>query len=289
MPFQEPSGGPNFFPFDDTSATRSTSTTTGDGRTDVTLRLPVQDAGQVRQEWACSPFLYNDGPITRPTDANWLVPQTYNVDRTTRRRRRSATTSARPANVGPRDAELRSAGRQRGHAVGDSTVFAGQRDDPFFVDLGSIFDLAACDRSTPSTPSRSTGPASTASAASTPTSICRSSSSMTEIRRTPRRRSSACGRRQPAQASDHQLQRPVTSSGPWHQVSRLGNPLINEVIIPRPEGLLEQPEPDQDAQFAKFYLAPEVTAVANVLYRPSKPRPRPGRPRRRPAQRASPA
>ena len=59
----------------------------------------------------------------------------------------------------------------------------------------------------------------------------------------------------------------VSTSGKWQQVSRLGNPLINEVIIPRAKkDYWNTHQPHQDSQFAKYYLAPEVTAVANVLY-----------------------
>ena len=55
--------------------------------------------------------------------------------------------------------------------------------------------------------------------------------------------------------------------GPWQQVSRLGNPLINEVVIPTTrKDYWNSRKPNKDAQFAKYYLAPEVTAVANVLY-----------------------
>src|SRR4029079_14579415 len=56
-------------------------------------------------------------------------------------------------------------------------------------------------------------------------------------------------------------------SGPWQQVSRLGNPLINEVIIPTAKkDYWNSQKPAGDAQFAKYYLAPEITAVANALY-----------------------
>jgi hypothetical protein len=59
----------------------------------------------------------------------------------------------------------------------------------------------------------------------------------------------------------------MTSSGPWVQVSRLGNPLINEVVIPRQKkDYWNGQTPNHDSQFAKYYKAPELTAVANVLY-----------------------
>ena len=59
----------------------------------------------------------------------------------------------------------------------------------------------------------------------------------------------------------------MSASGPWQQVSRLGNPLINEVIIPTAKkDYWNSQKPSSDSQFAKYYKAPEVTAVANALY-----------------------
>ena len=59
----------------------------------------------------------------------------------------------------------------------------------------------------------------------------------------------------------------MSASGPWQQVSRLGNPLINEVIIPTAKkDYWNSQKPSNDSQFAKYYKAPEITAVANALY-----------------------
>jgi hypothetical protein len=59
----------------------------------------------------------------------------------------------------------------------------------------------------------------------------------------------------------------VYSSGAWIQVSRLGNPLINEVVIPR--GMKDywnsQP-PSNDSQFVKYYENPELAGLVNLLY-----------------------
>jgi hypothetical protein len=55
------------------------------------------------------------------------------------------------------------------------------------------------------------------------------------------------------------------------QVSRLGEPLINEVVIP--QGMKDQwnrSEPENDAQFVGFYTDPEVSKLVNLLY-PSLP------------------
>ncbi len=59
----------------------------------------------------------------------------------------------------------------------------------------------------------------------------------------------------------------MSACGPWQQVSRLGNPLINEVIIPTAKkDYWNSQKPASDSQFAKYYKAPEITAVANALY-----------------------
>jgi len=54
----------------------------------------------------------------------------------------------------------------------------------------------------------------------------------------------------------------------WTQVSRLGNPLINEVVIPT--GLKDywnRTHPATDAQFKKYYTTPILAAVLNKLYK----------------------
>src|SRR5205807_868798 len=55
--------------------------------------------------------------------------------------------------------------------------------------------------------------------------------------------------------------------GPWAQVSRLGNPLINEVIIPLGEkDYWNAVTPKEDAQFLQYVLHPQLAALLNVLY-----------------------
>ena len=96
-------------------------------------------------------FLYNTGQVTTLDDADLNVRQTYTVtevnnDDRQARRRWAATSRCAPANVGPRSTpglRGRTSARKGVQTIlGDGiTVFAGPRDDPFFVDLGSIFDL----------------------------------------------------------------------------------------------------------------------------------------------------
>ncbi len=54
----------------------------------------------------------------------------------------------------------------------------------------------------------------------------------------------------------------------WTQVSRLGEPLINEVVIPTGlKDLWNRTSPANDAQFAKYYTTPILAAVLNKLYK----------------------
>jgi hypothetical protein len=58
-----------------------------------------------------------------------------------------------------------------------------------------------------------------------------------------------------------------TQSGPWVQVSRLGNPLFNEVIVPMAEkDLWNSVPPTTDGDFAKYVEHPELAALLPVLY-----------------------
>jgi len=55
--------------------------------------------------------------------------------------------------------------------------------------------------------------------------------------------------------------------GQWVQVSRLGEPLINEVIIPLGQkDRWNRTDPENDAQFEPLYAAPEVARLENLLY-----------------------
>jgi hypothetical protein len=59
----------------------------------------------------------------------------------------------------------------------------------------------------------------------------------------------------------------VHNRGPWVQVSRLGNPLINEAIIPvGMKDYWNATSPEDDAQFEPFYLKPELAGIINALY-----------------------
>jgi uncharacterized protein DUF4331 len=142
VPLEEPAGGPNFASFGDHVLYALHVDNNGDGEDDVSFEFRFTT--EVRNG---NTFLYNTGPITSLGDPDWNVRQTYTVTRVIGHGQpeilgRNIPTP--PVNIGPRSTpsydELANA------AVTDLPdgirVFAGQRDDPFFVDLGSVFDLA---------------------------------------------------------------------------------------------------------------------------------------------------
>jgi hypothetical protein len=59
----------------------------------------------------------------------------------------------------------------------------------------------------------------------------------------------------------------VTSTGPFKQVSRLGSPLVNEVLIPIPmKDKFNSQDPSGDSQFATYVSKPELAGLLPVLY-----------------------
>ncbi len=276
IPFQEPAGGPNFFPFDDTVRYEIHIDNNGNGKSDIRYDFRFKTRPVVNNFAGIPTFLYNDGTIESLTDPNWLVPQTYNVDRNGSRVASNVLTP--PANVGPRSTpNYPTLAASAVKTLGDGTkIFAGQRDDPFFVDLGSIFDLAGL------RPFNTLHAAPLAAEAGVDgvggfnvnsIAIQVPLALLTKDRALPTDANDPDAVLGIWAASSRQKHRTfnangtVSTSGKWQQVSRIGNPLINEVIIPRAKkDYWNTHQPYQDSQFAKYYLAPEVTAVANVLY-----------------------
>ena len=140
IPFEDPAGGPNYYKFDPTVRYALNVDNNGDGKEDVAYEFRFKT--QVTNP---NTFLYNTGPISTVADqdANLSVKQTYTVTRVTS----SGSTvlgsnlAVPPTNIGPRSNPTYDAFQGVVNLGSDRKVFAGPRDDPFFVDLGSIFDL----------------------------------------------------------------------------------------------------------------------------------------------------
>ncbi|HEX6684366.1 MAG TPA: DUF4331 domain-containing protein [Candidatus Limnocylindrales bacterium] len=141
VPFEEPDGGPNFYPFATDAAYYINIDSDGDAKADTRFRFKFQNIDKRGN----NTFLYNNGPVTTLDDENLLFRQTYTVEVQTGT---GAFTSkannlpVAPSRVGK--ASMPDYAKLRNDATvtmqGGWRVFAGQADDPFFLDL-RVFDL----------------------------------------------------------------------------------------------------------------------------------------------------
>ena len=141
IPLQGPAGGPNFYQFGDHVRYAIHVDTHGHGEANITYEFDFStDLADPNT------FLYNTGPITSLTSANWNRKQRYSVTRVDGRGRHVLGSGllCPPCNIGPLSTPHYAAALARPaiHRLSDgSRVFAGQRAEGFYVDLGSIFDL----------------------------------------------------------------------------------------------------------------------------------------------------
>ncbi|MEA2617447.1 MAG: hypothetical protein QOE72_3230 [Chloroflexota bacterium] len=139
IPFEEPNGGPNFFSFSPDAYYDIHIDNTGTGRSDITYRWTFSNHYR-----STGTFLYNTGPVNNVSDPTLNFYQTYTLTRISAGQTRQLITNAvvAPSNVG--SASMPNYGRLRDQAIspvpGGGSSFAGQADDPFFLDL-RIFDL----------------------------------------------------------------------------------------------------------------------------------------------------
>lgn len=141
QPFSEPNGGPNFYPFATDATYNINVDSDGDARADVVFRWTFTN----NDRRGGRTFLYNDGPVTSIDDRNLLFRQTYKLEMSVNGgpfRTRVSGAPVAPSRTGP--ASMPDYGKLRDQATrtlpGGWKAFAGQADDPFFLDL-RVFDL----------------------------------------------------------------------------------------------------------------------------------------------------
>jgi hypothetical protein len=300
VPLEEPAGGPNFHSFGDDVLYAINIDNDADGLVDISYQFQFTTSFKNP-----ATFLYNTGPISSLTDPNWNVRQTYSVSKVTygeddgpeQGRGKTATLGKAipcpPVNIGPRStpnyaALANAAVTSLGGGV---TVFAGQRGEGFYVDLGSIFDLGALrpfqaahlikipgtDNYDPTNPSAGVNgtkgfnvhsiaiqvpKTQLTSDGSSPSDPMSAKSVIGVWTSASRQRVTM----QPsADADGHEMFK--SDSGPFTQVSRLGMPLINEVVIPLgKKDHWNLSNPYNDSQFLSYYQDPELQTLLPILY-----------------------
>jgi hypothetical protein len=266
IPLEAPASGPNFVSFDDSVLYEIKVDTDGDTYEDTVYKFRFRTETRNKDT-----FLYNGGPIGANGDPSWNRPQTYSVTRVRDGVSTVLGTDLRtpPANVGPRSTPDYPALAQSAVTTlpGGTKVFAGPRDDPFFVDLGSIFDLAGLRPFNGLHLIPLGEDAGRDAVARFNTHSIALQIPLTELTRpghpTIGVYASASRQRTRVLRSNGTTQ----GEGGWVQVSRLGQPLINEVVVPLGrKDLWNRSDPSDDQQFLKLYREPEVTKLENLLY-----------------------
>lgn len=277
IPLQAPASGPNFFEFGDDVLYEIHVDNSGGGTADITYQFKfTTEVGDPNT------FLYNTGQITSLDSANWNRKQFYSVTRVDKKSGPNGVTLADrlpcpPCNVGVHSIpNIHTLAQTAVKPLpGGSYVYAGQRSEAFYVDLGSIFDLGDL------RPFQNffllagkAEPGVNALAGLNVHSIALQIP-ITELTSNGRRPSSykdadaTIGVWTSASRQKSLLlgEGTATHTGPYVQVSRLGNPLVNEVIIPMgKKDYWNSQQPSGDSQFAEFYAHPGLAALLPVLY-----------------------
>ena len=274
IPLEDPAGGPNFFEFGDDVLYQINIDNDNDGKSEITYEFEF-----TTRNTNPNTFLYNTGPIDRIDSPNFNRKQTYDVHEVRGRRRRQLGHDllSPPCNVGIRSTPNYPALANAAiYDLGDGIkVFVGQRLDGFYVDLGAIFDLAALRPfqnlhliPTPAAPGINALRAFNVhtiaiqipishltSDGSKPTDPLASNATIGVY--------GAAYRRKATLREDGK----TTGVGPYVQVSRLGNPLFNEVIVPIPrKDEWNGVPPDQDKDFVQYVKKPELGTLLPLLY-----------------------
>jgi hypothetical protein len=267
-PMQDPAGFPNFYRFGD----------------DVTYRINIDNNGDavedVFYQWTFdteianpNSFLYQSGPIESLDSANLNVRQTYTLSEGRGGVLTEIATGLMtpPSNIGPTSTPDYDALADAAIAeVGDGIkVFAGQRDDPFWVDLGGVGDLLTIRQ----IPGNAGGGVDDLAGLNVQTlAIQVPIDQLTKDGAAPAvadADDAVIGVWTTALRASTKVLWPGTyeDSGPLVQVSRLGMPLVNEVVAPLgAKDLFNGSHPGDDAQFLGAVTDPELAKLLNLLY-----------------------
>jgi hypothetical protein len=270
IPLEAPASGPNFYSFDDTVLYSINIDNDGDAREDLSYQFRFTT--QTRNGGT---FLYNVGPITSLDDPDWNRPQSYSVtlveekEHAKRKKVLGEDLPTPPVNIGPRSTPNYAtlAAEAVRTLQGGTKVFAGQRDDTFFVDLGSVFDLLGLRpfnafHVIPLAPEPGVDAVARFNTHAIAIQVPISQLTIPE-HPTIGIYASASRQRVRILRDDGGAQHLANSI----QVSRLGEPLINEVVIPlSKKDFWNREDPADDAQFLEFYRSPEVARLINALY-----------------------
>ncbi len=277
LPLEPPFGGPNFYEFGDDVHYHIHIDNDGDGKPDITYSFEFETVVGDPDT-----FLYNTGPITSINSPNWNRRQFYTVTRIDHRQGNRDVLGTGlpcpPCNVGPGStpnyASLATAAINS--IAGGRTVFAGQRLEGFYVDLGAIFDLGDLrpfEKLHIGGLANSLGVNATNGFGVHSIALQVPKSDLTRRGNTPTDPASAdavigvWGAASRQRSLVRQAGGASYALGDWVQISRLGNPLFNEVIVPMGrKDEWNSLTPADDSAFLQYVQHPELAGLLPVLY-----------------------
>jgi hypothetical protein len=295
QPLQDPEGGPNFFQMDPNALYEIHIDNNGDAREDITFQFRFKNTLKGANgitlpvgNQATSIPLVQAGAVTAPADANLNVAETYTVSVVRGERRGtvpqpvtntaggSATFNKPVDNIGLKTiADYPAYAAQHIYSVNvpgctqPAKVFVGQRKDAFAVNLGTIFDLVNAPVAVITNPAlinAGTNSLATKNVTTLAMEVHRScltagsekviggwtTASLRQVRLidpTPK-----AG-----------LQTAEKAGGAWTQVSRLGMPLVNEVVIGlKDKDRFNSSQPRNDAQFGNYVTNPSLPKLLEI-------------------------
>lgn len=299
QPLQASYGGPNYFQMDPNALYEIHIDNNGDAKEDITFQfrfknnlksipLPIGNASVAIP-------LIQAGAVSALNDANLNVNETYSVNIIRGERRKSAgsavvktsggSTFEKPVdNIGTKTiADYPTYAAKHIHTVtipgcpagkDQGKVFVGQRQEGFAVNLGTIFDLVNAPASFLLNPANKDAVGMGGNHVIQKTNIttmaievhkdCLTAGTEPVIGgwTTASLRQARLVNGSPSKGND----KAEKAGGAWTQVSRLGNPLINEVVIGLPDkDRFNASQPKDDGQFLTYVTNPTLPALLGIV------------------------
>ncbi|TMQ51614.1 MAG: DUF4331 domain-containing protein [Candidatus Eisenbacteria bacterium] len=266
VPLIEPNSGPNFASFDDEVMYYINIDNVGDAQDNIRYEFTFKTTRANPNT-----FLYNTGVVTSFDDPDLNVRQTWSLNRIDHTGEHTLATDrpVAPNYVGPKSMpDYNRLAQSTIATLNDGTkIFVGPRDDPFFVDLGAVFDLLTI-RKVPGDKGKGVDGVGGFDV-------------MSIVLQIPKRLLTSDGKEPTAttgvigiyDSAERFATRTINADGsiglggPEVQVSRLGNPLVNEVVIPlKDKDKFNHNKPTGDGAFLGYVTDPELPKLFNLIY-----------------------
>ncbi len=300
IPREQPDGGPNFYEFNDEVLYQIFVHNSGNPAPDITYQFRFRT-----RVLNPNTFLYNTGPISSITDPHWNRPQSYSVTRIDSSGSHvlasggNSNLQSLPCNIGPRSTpNYTNLVAQAIHQLDTGEkVFAGQRREGFYVDLGAVFDLLDLRPFQNLNRFVTPNPVDNAPAAGVNSTVNNDIHSI--VIQVPISMLTRDGSTVSGSSGSISIAPPLTvgdsrsvigvwasadrqritirglqgafgthlNAGPFVQISRLANPLFNELLIQMVrKDFWNTQMPSNDAQFLSRVQYPEVASLLVLLY-----------------------